>query len=87
MLYYLYNHVEELLSVDYIVYSSYWEAYTACRRHHSYPDDYYTDLETDLDELPDDDREEDLEVEPGLEDEGPLADFEAYARRRPDDQG
>jgi inorganic pyrophosphatase len=85
MLHYLYNYVEELLSVDDVVYSSYQEAYTACRRHHSYPDDYYADPETD--ESPDDDGEDDLEVEPEPEDEGPLADFEAYARRRPDDQG
>ena len=85
MLHHPYNHVEELLLVDDVVYSSYREAYTACRRHHSHLDDYYADPETD--ESPDDDGEDDLEVEPELEDKGPLTDFEAYARRRLDDQG
>jgi hypothetical protein len=43
-------------------------------------------LETDLDELSNDDEdEEDLKVEPELEDKRPLADFEAYAQRRLDD--
>ena len=88
MLHHPFDHIEELLSVDDVVYSSYQEAYTACRQHHSHLEDYYANPETDLDELPNDDGdEEDLEVEPELEDERPLADFEAYARRRPDDQG
>ena len=88
MLHHPFNHIEELLSVDNVVYSSYQEAYTACRWHHSHPEDYYADPETDLDELSNDDEdEEDLEVEPEPEDERPLADFEAYAQRRPDDQG
>jgi hypothetical protein len=87
MLHHPFDHIEELLSVD-IVYSSYREAYTACCQHHSHPEDYYADPKMDLDELPDDDGDEkDLEVEPKPEDERPLADFEAYARRRPDDQG
>jgi ATP-dependent DNA helicase PIF1 len=88
MLHHPFNHIEELLLVNNVVYSSYQEAYTACCRHHSHPEDYYADPETDLDELSNDDEdEEDLEVEPKPEDERPLADFEAYAQRRPDDQG
>ena len=88
MLHHPFNHIEELLSVDNVVYSSYQEAYTACCRHHSHPEDYYADPETDLNELSNDDKdEEDLEVEPELEDERPLADFKAYAQRRPDNQG
>jgi ATP-dependent DNA helicase PIF1 len=86
MLHHPFDHVEELLSVDDVVYSSYREAYTACRQHHSHPDDYYTDPEADPDEIQIDD-DEDLNVEPEPEANAPLADFEAYAQRRPDDQG
>ena len=86
MLHHLFNYVEELLSVDNIVYSSYREAYTACCQHHSHPDDYYTDPEADLDEIQIDD-DEDLNVELEPEADAPLADFEAYAQWRPDDQG
>src|ERR1700736_4248264 len=55
MLHHPFDHVEELLSVDDVVYSSYREAYTACRQHHSHPDDYYTDPEADPDEIQIDD--------------------------------
>jgi hypothetical protein len=86
MLHHPFDHIEELLSVDNVVYSSYQEAYTACHQHHSHPDDYYTDPEADPDEIQIDD-DEDLDVEPEPEANAPLADFEAYAQRRPDDQG
>ena len=80
MLHHPFNYIKELLSVNDVVYSSYQEAYTACCQHHSYLEDYYANLETDLDKLPNDNRdEEDLEVELELKDKGPLANFEAYA--------
>jgi len=88
MLHHPFKHLEELLSIDNTVYLSYREAYTACCLSHSYPEDYYAEPETDRDEIPDDDEdEEDLEVEPRIEDEEPLADFEVYAQRRANDHG
>ena len=86
MLHHPFNSIEELLSVDGVAYPTYQEAFTACRRSHSHPEDYYTELEADLDEIQIDD-DEDLNVEPEPEADAPLADFEAYAQRRPDDQG
>jgi hypothetical protein len=75
-------HVDELLSVDGVAYSFYQEAFTACCQHHSHPEDYYVDPEPEAEEL--DDGDEDLDdIEPDPEVEVPLADFEAYAQRRP----
>ena len=55
-------------------------------QHYSYLEDYYTNLEIDLDELPNDDRDkEGLKVELKLEDKRPLVDFKAYAQQRLDD--
>ena len=85
MLHHPFEHVDELLSVDGVVYSSYEEAFVACCEHHSHDEDYYVDPEPDADELPNDDNNPDnIKVEPDPEVEAPLADFEAYARRRPD---
>ena len=85
MLHYPFEHVDELLSVDRVVYLSYEEAFAACCEYHSHDEDYYVDPEPDADELPnDDDNSDDIEVEPDPEVEAPLADFEAYAQRRPD---
>ena len=86
MLHHLFNYIKELLLVDNVVYSSYQEAYTACCQHHSYLDNYYTNPEADPDKIQIND-DEDLDVELEPEADAPLADFKAYAQRRPDDQG
>ena len=70
---------EDLLSVDGQTYGSYVDAFQACRQSHTHPQDFYTDPEP---ECPDSDSESD--EDPGEDpDEYPLADFEAFARRRP----
>ena len=85
MLHHPFEHVDELLSVDGVVYSSYEEAFAACCEYHSHNEDYYVDPEPDTDELPNDDgNPDDIEVEPDPEVEAPLADFEAYAQCWPD---
>jgi hypothetical protein len=85
MLYHPFEHFDELLSVERVAYLSYKDAFIACCRYHSHPEDYYVDPEPDDDDLPDDDDPDDVEVEPDPEAEAPLADFEAYTRHRPDD--
>jgi hypothetical protein len=62
-----------------VVCSSYVEAFTACRQHHSYLEDYYIDLEPDLDESSNNDDEDLDDLEPDPEVRAPLVDFEAYA--------
>jgi hypothetical protein len=70
-----------LLSVDGVVYLSYEEMFMAYCEYHSYDEDYYVDLEPDVDELPNDnDNLDNIEVEPNPKVEAPLADFETYAQ-------
>ena len=83
MLHHPFVHIDELLSVDGVAYSCYQEAFTACYQHHSHPEDYYIDPEPDAEELDDGDDEYPDDIEPDPEVEVPLADFEAYAQRRP----
>jgi hypothetical protein len=79
ILHYTFKHVNELLSVDGVVYSFYEEAFAACFEYHSYNEDYYINLKPDADKLPnDDDNSDDIEVEPDPEVEAPLTDFETY---------
>jgi hypothetical protein len=87
MLHHPFSQVEELLSVNRVVYSSYIGAFTAFCQHHSHPEDYYVDLGPDLDELGDSNDEDPDNLEPNPEVGAPLADFEAYAQRRLDDLG
>jgi hypothetical protein len=68
---------DDLLMVDNHVYRSYIDAFQACRRSHAHPEDFYTDPEAES-EVSDDDSGEEQAA-----DEHPLADFEAFARRRP----
>ena len=70
---------EDLLSVDGQAYGSYIDAFQACRQSHTHPQDFYTDPEAECSDS-DSESDEDPEEEP---DEHPLADFEAFARRRP----
>ena len=78
ILYYLFNYIKELLLVNNVVYLSYQEAYIACCQYYSYLDNYYTNPEADLDKIQID-NDKDLNIEPKLEADAPLVDFEAYA--------
>src|ERR1700722_16261667 len=74
----------DLLLVDGQEYGSYIDAFRACSQSHSHLEDFYTDPDNE-----DDNTDSDTETEPDLdpEDESdtnyPLANFEAFARRRP----
>lgn len=70
---------KDLLSVDGQMYESYIDAFRACNHSHTHPQDFYTDLEA---ESEDSDDESDGDPQEQA-DEHPLADFEAFARRRP----
>ena len=74
---------EDLLVVDGHLYGSYIDAFQACSRLHSHPEDFYTDPEKDDDVGLDSDSEEDLGPDDGSDTNYPPADFEAFARRRP----
>jgi hypothetical protein len=54
MLHHLFKYVDELLSIDGVIYSSYEEVFIACYEHHSHNKDYYIDPEPDADGLPND---------------------------------
>jgi len=72
--------------VDGQLYDSYINAFRACSRSHSHPDDFYTDPEADpatLDDNTDDSTASTHEEED--QDPYPLADFELFARRRHQD--
>jgi hypothetical protein len=79
MLHHSFKHIDELLSVDGVVYSSYEEVFIACCEHHSHNKDYYVNPESDADELPNDNNNlDDIKVKPHSEVEAPLVDFETY---------
>jgi hypothetical protein len=79
MLHYPFERYTDLLSFDGYDYGSYTDAFRACRRLHTHPDDFYTDLVADNQDT---DSEDNELVRNDSEDE-PLADFKAFARRRP----
>ncbi|EFY94197.1 ATP-dependent DNA helicase PIF1 [Metarhizium robertsii ARSEF 23] len=78
---------DDLLMVDGRVYGSYIDVFRAClrshtrpcRRSHAHPEDFYTDPDPESGAS---DTESDEDSEEQAEDH-PLADFEAFARRRP----
>jgi ATP-dependent DNA helicase PIF1 len=78
MLHHPFERLTDLLSVDGHEYGSFPDAFEACVRLHDHPDDFYTDPLAD-----DPESESDEESEHGADDDEPLADFEAFARRRP----
>jgi len=80
MLHHPFVEYAELLTVDGQVYGSYIEAFQACRRLHTHPEDFYTDLGAEPDPT---ESESEVGVEGETEEDFPLADFEAFARRRP----
>lgn len=70
---------DDLLTVDHQVYRSYMDAFQACRHSHTHPEDFYTDPDPES-EVSDNESDEDPEEQA---EEHFLADFEAFARRRP----
>ena len=79
MLHHPFSCVTDLLTVDGSAYGLYRDAFLACCAAHTHPDDFYTDPEPDRD-APESDDDESVQDN---EDDGPLADFEVLARRRP----
>ncbi|KAH8755120.1 ATP-dependent DNA helicase PIF1 [Hyaloscypha sp. PMI_1271] len=81
MLHYLFTDWPDLLSVENKAYISYIEAFRAYKRLHTHTEDFYNKPERDGSdlglELGDEEPQE-------AEDESPLANFEAFARRRPE---
>ena len=77
MLHHPFTSLTDLFTVDGCAYGSYGDAFSACRRLHTHPDDFYTDPVTDE---PDADSEDEDSVS---DEDGPPADFEVLARRRP----
>jgi hypothetical protein len=79
MLHHPFERLADLLSFDRCDYGSYIDAFQACRRLHTHLDDFYTDPVAN-------DQDTDSEDGESVRDEsdnGPLADFEIFARRRP----
>ena len=68
------------MTVDNQVYGSYIDAFHACHRSHTHLEDFYTDPGPES-EVSDSESHKDPEEQ--TDDEHPLADFEAFARRRP----
>jgi hypothetical protein len=79
MLHHPFTDWADLLTVDGRVYWSYIDAFRACHCSYTHPEDFYTDPEPESEVL---DSESDKDPEE-LAEEYPLADFEAFARRRP----
>jgi hypothetical protein len=61
-------------------YGSYIKAFQACKRLHTHPKDFYNNLEGENSGLDSDSGDKEPQE---AEDKSPLADFEAFARRRP----
>ena len=76
----------DLLSVDGQVYGSYIDAFRVCSQSHSHLEDFYTDPDNEDDNTGSDtdtETQDSLDPEDGSDTNYPLADFEAFARRRP----
>jgi hypothetical protein len=80
MLHHPFTDWPDLLSVENETYGSYVEAFRACKRVHTHPEDFYDDPEGEGSVSDSDSAAEDFQEEA---DDSPLADFEAFARRRP----
>lgn len=75
---------EDLLIIEGQAYESYTDAFRACSQLHSHPEDFYTDPDTEPGNPDSDaDTDDDLGPEDASDSHYPLADFEAFARRRP----
>jgi hypothetical protein len=82
MLHHPFTNWPDILSVDNETYESYIEAFRACKGVHTHPEDFYDDPEGEGSVSDSDSGDEDLQEEA---DASPLADLEAFARRRPGD--
>jgi hypothetical protein len=80
MLHHLFVDYADLLTVDSQIYGSYIETFRACYRSHTHPQDFYTDPEPESEAS---DSKNNKDPEEQAEKDYPLADFEAFARRRP----
>ena len=81
MLYHPFVDWADLLSVDDQVYGSYIDAFQACSRLHSHPEDFYTDPDNEDDNTDSDTdtkTEDDLDPEDGSDTNYLLADFEGF---------
>jgi hypothetical protein len=79
MLHHPFQRFTDLLSFDGCDYGSYIDAFQACGRLHTHPDDFYADRRADNQDT---DSEDDESVR-NESDAEHLADFELFARRRP----
>jgi hypothetical protein len=78
MLHHPFTIPTDLLAFDGCVYGSYIDAFRACRRLHTHPDDFYTDPVAD-DQATESEDDESVRSE---SEDGPLAGFEVFARRQ-----
>ena len=75
---------DDLLSVGGQVYGSYVDAFHACTQQHVHPEDFYADLEESGSQPGSDtDSDSDDTSDENPDDNYPLADFEVFAHRRP----
>ena len=74
MLHYPFQQPTDLLSFDRCDYGSYVDAFWACGRLHTHPDDFYTNLVADDKDTDSDDKSVCTDSS-----DGPLADFEVFA--------
>ena len=84
MLYHLFTDWVDLLLVNSQAYRLYIDAFQACHHSHMHPQDFYIDPEAeclDSDNKSDEDPQEDPQED--ADNNYPLADFEAFARQRP----
>jgi hypothetical protein len=79
MLHHPFTDWADLLSINGQVYKLYIAAFRACYHSHTHPQDFYTNPEAECSDS-DDESDEDPEEQA---DEYPLADFEAFACWRP----
>jgi hypothetical protein len=79
MLHHPFTDWPDLLSVGNETYVLYIEAFRACEQLHTQPEHFYNGLEGEGSGSDSDSGDEDQQEE----DDSPLADFEAFARRRP----
>ena len=72
----------DLFVIDGQLYESYIDAFQACSRLHTHIEDFYTDPDHEGDDQ-DSNSESEEDIDPDDDTNYPLADFEAFARRRP----
>ena len=76
MLYYLFASFTDLLSFNGYTFVSYIKAFQACKRLHTHPEDFYTDLEAEESDL---DNESDKSLAKEDNQDRLITDFKAYS--------